>query len=216
MFTGIVAGAGRVKSIHRKGGDFTLTVNGVSCVADPVIGESVAVDGVCLTVVAHEGDSLVFDVSTETIERTNFRELSEGVEVNLERALAAGDRLGGHYVQGHVDCVGRILRLDRAGQGYDLEVEIPREGMKYIVEKGSVALSGISLTVSRVMERSITVALIPHTFSVTCLKNKTIGSTLNVEYDIIAKYVENLVKPYASSKCGNIDEDLLRRSGFIK
>ncbi|MDH4184835.1 MAG: riboflavin synthase [Nitrospinota bacterium] len=216
MFTGIVEGTGIVRSITRHGQDFTIQVDPGQQVANPKIGESVAVDGVCLTVVEALGGLLTFHVSVETVNRTNFQELAPGQEVNLERALAAGDRLGGHIMQGHVDCVGRLLRMDRSGQGYEMEVQLPAEGMRYVVEKGSIAISGISLTVAARMERSITSALIPHTFAVTNLKTKSTGSTVNIEYDIIAKYVENLVKPYGVPPGGAITEDMLRRTGFIK
>ena len=205
-----------MKNVQRREKDFRLTVDCRSLVESPKLGESVAVDGVCLTVVEAAGALLSFDVSVETINRTNFKELAVGREVNLERALALGDRLGGHIMQGHVDCVGWLRRLSRMGEGYEMEVELPAEGMRYVVEKGSIAISGISLTVAARLERSITVALIPHTFEVTSLKTVTTGSTVNVEYDIIAKYVENLVKPYSAPSGGAITEETLRRGGFIK
>ena len=216
MFTGIVAGTGVVHGVQRREKDFRLTVDCRRLVESPKLGESVAVDGVCLTVVEAAGSILSFDVSVETINRTNFKELAVGREVNLERALALGDRLGGHIMQGHVDCVGWLRRLSKIGEGYEMEVELPAEGMRYVVEKGSIAISGISLTVASRLERSITVALIPHTFDVTSLKTSTTGSTVNVEYDIIAKYVENLVKPYPPPPGGAITEETLRRGGFIR
>lgn len=216
MFTGIVAGIGTVKNVMRREGDFRLAIDTGAVVEAPSLGESVAVDGVCLTVVEANGGILSFDVSLETINRTDFKEMRQGREVNLERAMAVGDRLGGHIMQGHVDCVGVLKKMDRAGEGYEMEVELPREGMRYVVEKGSIAISGISLTVARALERSITVALIPHTFLMTNLKTKTTGSKVNIEYDIIAKYVENLVKPYTGSSEGRITGEMLKRSGFIK
>lgn len=216
MFTGIVAGTGIVKKVLRRGKDFRLSVEVGSVVEAPVLGESVAVDGVCLTVVESSGGILSFDVSMETINRTDFKDMREGREVNLERAMAVGDRLGGHIMQGHVDCVGTLKNIDRVGEGYEMEVELPETGMRYVVEKGSIAISGISLTVASRLERSITVALIPHTFAMTNLKSKTTGSAVNIEYDIIAKYVENLVKPYAVPSGGKISEELLKNSGFIE
>ena len=216
MFTGIVAGTGTVKSVMRRARDFRLVVKAGAVVEAPALGESVAVDGVCLTVVEAAGGDLAFDISQETINRTDFNEMREGREVNMERAMAVGDKLGGHIMQGHVDCVGKLRRLDRVGEGYEMEVELPEAGMRYVVEKGSIAISGISLTVARRLEQSITVALIPHTFVMTNLKSKTTGSTLNIEYDIIAKYVENLVKPYAGPPAGQISEEFLKKSGFIK
>jgi len=216
VFTGIVEGTGVALAIERREKDFRLTLDAGGLVESPRLGESVAVDGVCLTVVEASGSRLSFDVSQETISRTNFNQLRPGHTVNLERALALGARLGGHIMQGHVDCVGTLKRMEKVGEGYEMEVELPPEGMRYVVEKGSIAISGISLTVAARLERSITAALIRHTYAVTNLKTTTSGSTVNVEYDIIAKYVENLVKPYSAPPGGALSEDYLRLSGFIK
>ena len=211
MFTGIIAGIGKIAAIRRGASDFSMDVDTAGAVADPVIGESVALDGVCLTVTAARGSALSFDVSGETVLRTAFKNIRDGDTVNIERAMRLGDRVGGHLVSGHVDCVGKMTRADPSGQGYDVEVELPPDGMKYVIEKGSIAISGVSLTVARKLARSVTVALIPHTWSVTTLSSKRPGSPVNIEYDMIAKYVENFVKPEG----GGVDEDILRRTGFI-
>lgn len=211
MFTGIIAGVGKVAAMRRGSSDLSMDVDTAGCVAGPVIGESVALDGVCLTVTAIRGSILSFDVSAETLDRTAFKNIREGETVNVERAMRLGDRVGGHLVSGHVDCVGKMARADRSGQGYDIEIELPPGGMKYVIEKGSIAISGISLTVARKLSRSVTVAVIPHTWSVTTLSSKRPGAAVNIEYDMIAKYVENFVRPAG----GGVDEDALRRTGFI-
>lgn len=211
MFTGIIAGIGKIAAIRRGSSDFSMDVDTAGSVPDPVIGESVALDGVCLTVTAMRGSILSFDVSAETVDRTSFQNVRDGDTVNVERAMRLGDRVGGHLVSGHVDCVGKMARADRAGQGYDIEIALPPDGMKYVVEKGSIAISGISLTVAKKLARSVTVAVIPHTWAVTTLSSKRPGSPVNIEYDMIAKYVENFVKPAG----GGVDEDILRRTGFI-
>lgn len=210
MFTGIIAGIGKITAIRRGPSDFSMDVDTAGAVPDPVIGESVALDGVCLTVTAMRGAILSFDVSAETVSRTAFKNIREGDTVNVERAMRLGDRVGGHLVSGHVDCVGKMTRADRSGQGYEIDVELAPDGMKYVIEKGSIAISGISLTVARKLARSVTVALIPHTWSVTTLSSKGPGAPVNIEYDMIAKYVENFVKPAG----GGIDKDFLSLHGF--
>jgi riboflavin synthase len=197
-----------------------MDVDTAGGVPDPVIGESVALDGVCLTVTAVRGAILSFDVSAETVARTAFKNIRDGDTVNIERAMRLGDRVGGHLVSGHVDCVGAVTRADRSGQGYDMEIALPPDGMKYVIEKGSIAISGISLTVARKLARSVTVAVIPHTWGVTTLSSKRPGSPVNIEYDMIAKYVENFVKPGTPMQPGDkdtksfIDKDFLSSHGF--
>jgi riboflavin synthase len=220
MFTGIIEGTGKITAIRRGSSDFSMDVDTAGSVPDPVIGESVALDGVCLTVTAIRGAILSFDVSAETVARTAFKNIRDGDTVNIERAMRLGDRVGGHLVSGHVDCVGTMTRAGRPGQGYDIEIALPPDGMKYVIEKGSIAISGISLTVARKLARSVTVAVIPHTWSVTTLSSKRPGSPVNIEYDMIAKYVENFVSPGAAMQPGDkagrsaIDKDFLSSHGF--
>ena len=178
MFTGIVKERGRVASFD----------NGrlvVESTFEPAIGDSVAVDGVCLTVVQSEGGTLAFDVVGETLSRVK----AFGAEANLEPALRTGDPLGGHYVQGHVDSVGRVRSFD----GERLVVEAPPELMRYCVEKGSIAVDGVALTITALGHETFEVALVPHTLEVTTLGGKRPGDEVNLEVDVLAKYVERLL-----------------------
>ena len=181
MFTGLVREVGTVDSFD----DGRLVVE-ASLPAE--LGDSVAVDGVCLTVVENSGGRLAFDVVPETLARVK----PFGARVNLEPALRAGDPLGGHYVQGHVDGVGRVASVTPEADGVRVRVEPPRELLRYLVEKGSVALEGVSLTVAAVDESGFEIALIPHTLTQTTLSELAGGSQVNLEIDVLAKYVERL------------------------
>jgi len=190
MFTGIVEERGEVIAVdaHR------LEVRSRVVFSDSAVGDSVAVNGVCLTVVSCAPTLLAFDLSEETVARTSLRRLDAGHPVNLERPMTLGGRLGGHLVQGHVDGVGEVLAAepDDAG-GVRLRVRIPQELMRYVVEKGSLTLDGVSLTVAELHEDGVTLALIRHTLSATTLGSSTPGDPVNLEVDVIAKYVERLL-----------------------
>lgn len=213
MFTGIVEGVGTIKTVRRAVADLSLKVDTGSYVDNPVIGESVALNGVCLTVVTINGSVLTFDVSSETLSRTTFKDVKTGDKVNIERATRLGGRMGGHLVSGHIDTVGTLARCDAVGDGYEIEVSLPQSDMKYIIEKGSIAVDGMSLTVAVKRERSFTVAVIPHTYNETRLNTLKLGSFVNIEYDMIAKYVENFVNTAVSSG-GSVDKEFLKKHGF--
>lgn len=186
MFTGIVEECGTVRSIQ----DHRLVVACVVVPVDSGIGASVAVNGVCLTVVANDGSSLAFDLSEETSARTSLRHLGEGRPVNLERPVTLASRLGGHIVQGHVDGVGEIVRVEPDAAGSRITVRVPEELLVYLVEKGSVTVDGVSLTVAGLQGDGVVLALIPHTLAVTTLGVAAVGDPVNLEVDMIAKYVE--------------------------
>ncbi len=190
MFTGIVEEAGEVVAI-KPGRKSTELVVRARLTARR--GGSIAVNGACLTVVGKRGRLLRFDVLNETIRRTNFGELRPGSLVNLERPLRADGRLDGHFVQGHVDATGRVRRWEKVGKDYVLEVAAPRALMKYIVEKGSIAVDGISLTVAGVGRDWFRVWIIPHTRAVTNLRSRRVGDAVNLEVDVLAKYVERVL-----------------------
>ena len=193
MFTGIVRELGVVEATD--GGDegIRLRIRAAQAAAQAALGDSVSVNGVCLTVAEVDGDALSFDAVPETLARTSLGRLQPGDALNIEPALRAGEPLGGHIVQGHVDGVGRVLAVSREGDGARLEVEAPPELLRYCVQKGSVCVEGVSLTVAELGDRSFTVALIPHTLEVTTLGGLVPGDEVNLEVDVLAKYVERLL-----------------------
>ena len=200
MFTGIVEGIGRVREMHRDGRGARVVIEVAAALDGEAlrIGDSIAVNGVCLTVVAYDGGAFTADLSEETLARTTLRRLAQGAPVNLERPLPAAGRLGGHIVQGHVDGVGRVVALHQESEGRRLEITVPSALARYVVNKGSVAVDGVSLTVAgvasgrRPASGRFGVALIPHTCEVTTLGELEPGHEVNLEVDILAKYVEQL------------------------
>lgn len=215
MFTGIVQRLGRVLSMQEAAGGARLTIDAGGGFEGLAEGESVAVEGACLTVEPGSApERMNFFLSDETLAKTTLGALKAGRRVNLERSLAVGDRMGGHFVMGHVDAVGRIARLDRRGEGWDFEVEFPPELRRYLAPKGSVSVDGISLTTVEIRPSSFTVAVIPHTREVTSLRDKGAGSPVNLEADVIARYVAERLA--AASPSGGASENLLRQAGFLK
>ena len=191
MFSGIVAATGRILNIAPLEEGVRLTVDvGTLDLDDVQLGDSIANNGVCLTVIAQEGNTVQFDVSRETLNCTVG--LSEPGEVNLEKALRLADRLGGHLVTGHVDGIGEVVRFDPIGESHELVIRAPAELAGYIARKGSVTIDGVSLTVNRVEGREFSINLIPHTVQVTTLKRLAAGSRVNLEIDLIARYVERM------------------------
>ena len=189
MFTGIVEEVGAVLDC----GDMGLTVKGDQVMPGLKLGDSMAVNGTCLTVVEFSGDRFRVDLAPETLRRTSLGELAAGSRVNLERPLAVSDRLGGHIVQGHVDGAGRIMSIRPESDCYIFRVRTPKRLMPYVVEKGFIAVDGISLTVVKKGAASFTISVIPYTFSHTNLQEKSTGDRVNLEVDIVAKYVESLL-----------------------
>ncbi|MFN3814412.1 MAG: riboflavin synthase [Aquificaceae bacterium] len=207
MFTGLVEDIGVVKGIElsSKGSHIKVQTN----LKNIKIGDSISVNGVCLTVVSIAGDILSFDVSSETLRRSNIKLLKEGDRVNLERALKLGDRLGGHILQGHVDFTSKVIALEKLGEHWTLKIEIPKDWSLYFVEKGSVGIDGISLTVNSVQERVISINIIPHTYLNTNLSYRRQGSYVNVEVDLIGKYVINYLQRRESKGLGELLRDYL-------
>lgn len=211
MFTGIVETTGIVTSLKKTGRGVDLSVSPRSAL-ELEIGDSISVNGVCLTVVEKAKD-MVFNISPETIRSTNLGDIRVNDMVNLERALRMGDRFGGHMVTGHVDGVGRVIEKRREGEYIIYTFEAPPQIMRYMVIKGSVAVDGISLTVIGLDSRSFSVAIIPHTIAVTNIGEKKIGDKVNIEVDIIGKYVEKFMGE--REKSGNLME-LLKEGGFAE
>jgi riboflavin synthase alpha subunit len=191
MFTGIVRERGRVVSAERNGGGVHLRI-AARATADADLGDSIAVNGCCLTVTAADGQTLEFDAVPETIARTTLGALDEGAEVNLEPALRAGEPLGGHFVQGHVDGRARVTAMDTEGDGARLRLQLDPGLLRYCVEKGSVAVDGVSLTVAALQEDGVEIALVPFTLEHTTLGSLGSGDEVNVEVDLLAKYAERL------------------------
>ena len=193
MFTGLVEEMGHLLSIVSVDQGTRLEIAAPGMAAQVKTGDSISVNGCCLTVTAQAGDRLAFDLLAETLTRTNLRTVRAGSIVNLERALAANGRLGGHFVQGHVDCVARVVAFVASGADHRLEVELPEQFARYVTYKGSIALNGISLTVAEVLPHSFVTWIIPHTKRHTNLERTAAGDSLNVEFDLLAKYVERML-----------------------
>jgi len=194
VFTGIVETLGTVTAVEPRGGSMALEIEAPEIAASAGIGDSVAVNGGCLTVTHRSGNRLRFEAVRETLERTSLGGLDVGARVNLERALRAGDRMDGHMVQGHVDGTGRVARLEREGDDVRLFIDCDAEIADSLVEKGSVAIDGVSLTVVGVRDEGFDVALIPHTLTVTTLGDRTPGDPVNLEVDILGKYVKKFLE----------------------
>jgi len=193
MFTGIIEEVGHIVAIEDSGEFRTLRVEAGAILDGIKAGASISVNGVCLTVRTCNAGSFTADLSRETLERTSLNALHAGTVVNLERPMRADGRFGGHIVQGHVDGVGKIRSFDRDGDNWNLRVEFPESAARYIVHKGSIAIDGISLTVASLKTPVLEVAIIPHTFENTNLRHAQAGDSVNLEFDVIAKYVERMM-----------------------
>lgn len=196
MFTGIVEETGVIESIVRHASGAVAWIRTQRIAQELQLGESMATSGVCLTVVETRGPLFRADLAPETLDRTTLSHLKEGSPVNLERPLRLSDRLGGHLVAGHVDGVGRVTGVEETGDGRILNLEVPEALRKYIVYKGSIAVDGVSLTVAKVTPTGFSVAIIPHTAKVTTLGRVQPGDSINLETDLMGKYVERLVEAY--------------------
>ena len=208
MFTGIIEEIGTVKSISTD----KITINCSKVLKDSKLGDSIAVNGVCLTITDIISDGFAADISPETLKVTNLSDINSGDIVNLERALTLSSRLGGHIVSGHIDTVGKVSKLSKFNDFYELTVNFSEEYSKYIIKKGSITVNGISLTIAECGKDFVTIAVIPHTFDMTVLKEVKTGCNVNLEFDILAKYVE---KNLSSSNNSNISLDFLAQNGFV-
>ena len=212
MFTGIIKAIGEVGQITAQGGDMRLSIgsDGIPW-SDFEVGESISVNGVCLTAVELTDRGFLTDVSLETLDVTALKCLATGSRVNLEPALALGERLGGHLVSGHVDCVGTIKARESAARSVRLDIEIPQEYRRYVAKKGSVCIDGVSLTVNEVSDALFSVNIIPHTADVTITGDYKIGTKVNIEVDLLARYLERLLTTGDDS---GITKNFLRAHGY--
>lgn len=216
MFTGLIEECGQISKLNRSGNGTQLTIESNLPVDELQIGDSVAVNGACLTVVAKSKRSFTADMSPETFERTTFRNLVQGSRVNLERALRVGDRLGGHIVTGHVDTVGIVQSIRNEHNARIIEVEVPSDYIRYFVPKGSVAIDGISLTVNTIEKNLFSVSIIPHTLAATTLVDCQQGHSVNIETDILGKYVERFLDVgNRTGKDSKMSSEFLAKHGFM-
>lgn len=218
MFTGIIEEIGRIKKIHRSGDGSSMIIEAKKVLEDVKLGDSISTNGVCLTVNKFDATYFQVDVMAETIRNSNLKFVKEGSLVNLERALAVGDRLGGHIVSGHIDGVGIINQFEREDNAIWITIKTPPELLKYIVLRGSIAIDGVSLTVAHVDHESFKISMIPHTKDVTILIQKKVGDTVNLECDVMAKYIEKMMNiSIMESKPDkkDISMDLLKQNGFL-
>jgi len=214
MFTGIIEHQGVIASLERSADGGRVRVRAPELAAQLAVSASIAVNGCCLTVVERDADSFAADLSGETLRRTSFNEMREGARVNLERPLAAGKEFGGHFVQGHVDGVGRVTRLAREGANWWLGVRLPDELARYVAMKGSITLDGISLTVAGLRDGVVETAIIPYTFEHTNIARMALGDAVNVECDILAKYVERLLASRDEQPASRLTIATLTEQGF--
>ncbi len=219
MFTGIIEAVGTVSRLESRGGDMRVTIrSGKLDLGDVKLGDSIAVNGICLTAVVLPGDGFVADVSGETLKRSGFANLKTGSRVNLEKALTPSTRLGGHLVSGHVDGVGELLSLHNDGRSVRMRIQAPAELAKYIAEKGSITVDGVSLTVNAVDGSLFELNIVPHTMQETTLIDFTVGQRINLEVDLIARHLERLLlgDRAAKSSSDGISMAFLAEHGFIK
>lgn len=212
MFTGIIEEIGTVRRIEHGAKGARLTIQAKTLLEDTRIGDSIATNGVCLTVVSMTGDSFSADVMAESLRRSSLGTLQGGSPVNLERAMAANGRFGGHIVSGHIDGTGTIASQKREDNAVWVKIKTPAPLLRYIVEKGSIAIDGVSLTVAAVTDTDFSVSIIPHTGAQTILLGKKPGDPVNLECDVIGKYVEKLTAPH---KTGGISTNFLAENGFL-
>lgn len=221
MFTGIIEEVGKVQEVIKATKSAKIVIDARKVLEDVMIGDSISTNGVCLTVTEFSTSSFVVDVMAETMRRSNLHLLKAGDEVNLERALRVGDRLGGHIVSGHIDGTGIITEYEKEDNAVWVTISARREILRYIVQKGSITIDGISLTVAYINDKVFKVSIIPHTKEITTLLRKKVGDLVNLECDMVGKYVEKLImnkEEKESNKEGNeedIDYNFLQENGFV-
>ena len=216
MFTGLIQSIGKVHSLKRQGDSAKLQISSSLVNEDLQLGESIAVNGACLTVIAWNNSSFTVDVSPETLNCTTLGQFRANSPVNLERAMRLSDRLGGHLVSGHIDCVATVRRRHQDQNAIRFDFAVPQEALRYLVEKGSVAVDGISLTVNRVEKDMFSVAVIPHSLEMTTLKDCREGSQVNIETDLLGRYVERLLQSQNDLQNEQkVDLDFLAKNGFL-
>jgi len=214
MFTGLIEEIGKIVKIELIPGGKKVRILATQILDDLKIDDSIAINGICLTATRLESDGFWADAVGETLKKTSLEFLKEGSVVNVERALRLSDRLGGHIVQGHVNGIAEITAITKRGDNYFLEINLPKKIKKYTIAEGSITIDGISLTIAQLSGTSIGISVIPHTWNNTTLKNKKVGDIVNIETDIIAKYIEKLMNKKTENEGETITEEWLKRMGF--
>ena len=214
MFTGIIEDIGTIEKVSPISGGISLTIRSKKIMEDIAVNDSVCIDGVCLTVTKFDKNSFLVDAVGATLEKTTFNKVKADTLVNLERSVKLSDRLGGHLVQGHVNGIGIITEIKKLGENYLVKIIIPEELERYLIKEGSIAINGISLTIAELNKSEISISVIPHTWQNTNLKDKKVNEKVNVEIDILAKYVEKLLAKNNNNPDKNITEGWLKELGY--
>ncbi len=214
MFTGIIEEIGKIQKTQPIAGGISVKIEAKKILKDISVNDSICVDGVCLTATKTDDSGFWVDAVGATLEKSTFAEIKPSASVNLERSLRLNDRLGGHIVQGHVNGVGTISEIQKLGENYLLKISIPEELEKYLIKEGSIAINGISLTIAEVIKNQTAISIIPHTWQNTTLQHKNVNDKVNIEIDILAKYVEKLLSKNNSSNKVDISENWLKELGY--
>jgi riboflavin synthase len=214
MFTGIIEEIGKIERITPIAGGMTIKIRAEKICEDVAVNDSVCIDGVCLTVTDKAKNTFLVDAVGTTLEKTTFHNIKADTSVNLERSVRLSDRLGGHLVQGHVNGIGTISEIKKLGENYLVKILVPEDLEKYLIKEGSIAINGISLTIADLNRNEISISVIPHTWQKTNLKDKEANDKVNVEIDILAKYIEKLLTRNHNSSDKNITESWLKEIGY--
>lgn len=214
MFTGIIEEIGKIQKTQPIAGGISVKIEAKKILKDISVNDSICIDGVCLTATKTDDSGFWVDAVGATLEKSTFAEIKPSASVNLERSLRINDRLGGHIVQGHVNGVGTISEIQKLGENYLLKISIPEELEKYLIKEGSIAINGISLTIAEVIKNQTAISIIPHTWQNTTLQHKNVNDKVNIEIDILAKYVEKLLSKNNSSNKVDISENWLKELGY--
>ena len=214
MFTGIIEEIGKIQSINPISGGMRIKIACSKILEDISIDDSICVNGVCLTAVKVENDGFWVDAVGATLEKTTFAKMKLSTFVNLERSLKLNERLGGHFVQGHVNGIGTILEIKKLGENYFLKINVEESLQNYLIEEGSITIDGISLTIAELENSKVGISIIPHTWKNTAIQFKKVGDKVNVETDVLAKYIEKLLRKNEAGKTSNITENWLKELGY--
>ena len=214
MFTGIIEEIGKISSINPIAGGMRIKISSSKILDDISVDDSICVSGVCLTAIKIEDDGFWVDAVGATLEKTTFSKMQLSSSVNLERSLKLNDRLGGHFVQGHINGTGTMLEINKLGENYLLKIKVEENLEKYLIEEGSITIDGVSLTIAELDGSKVGISLIPHTWHNTILQYKKIGDKVNVEIDVLAKYIEKLLGKNGSNDNINITENWLKELGY--